>query len=108
MDFELKQKWLDALRSGEYQQGQNYLCNDSKYCCLGVLAEINGDLAPSEKESIKIVDRKYSGVPLEATFPSELMKKYGLKDTHCQQLMSLNDYDRFTFEQIADYIEETL
>lgn len=32
--------WLQALRSGEYQQGQSYLRRDDKYCCLGVACEV--------------------------------------------------------------------
>lgn len=36
-------EWVAALRSGKYKQGQRYLrsCND-EYCCLGVLADIEG------------------------------------------------------------------
>lgn len=31
-------KWLTALRSGEYRQGTGELCKkDGAYCCLGVL-----------------------------------------------------------------------
>lgn len=38
---ELKKKWLKALRSGEYQQGTNYLRTDQdEFCCLGVLCDI--------------------------------------------------------------------
>lgn len=37
-------KWVEALESGEYAQGRTYLkrgCSpDTKYCCLGVLAEV--------------------------------------------------------------------
>lgn len=41
MDSELKQKWVDALRSGDYEQGQEQLQTpDGKYCCLGVLCDI--------------------------------------------------------------------
>lgn len=42
------QKLLDALRSGEYEQGQNQLRvpgndeNDYAYCCLGVACDISG------------------------------------------------------------------
>lgn len=58
MKRELKEKWMAALRSGEYQQGRNalrvpiYACDDEgnatddvggyEYCCLGVLHEIAG------------------------------------------------------------------
>ena len=35
-------KWLAALRSGTYQQGEGRLNSHGKYCCLGVLCEIQG------------------------------------------------------------------
>jgi hypothetical protein len=37
-----KQEWIQALRSGEYQQCQGTLTNNIGYCCLGVWAKING------------------------------------------------------------------
>lgn len=37
MKAEDKAKWLEALRSGEYKQTDNTLCNGTAYCCLGVL-----------------------------------------------------------------------
>ena len=40
----VKRKWLAALRSGKYKQGDSlmYNKNDNSYCCLGVLCEIEG------------------------------------------------------------------
>jgi hypothetical protein len=35
--------WLDALRSGKYEQGTGTLCHDNKYCCLGVLEHVLDD-----------------------------------------------------------------
>ena len=41
MNPEIKAKWLAALRSGEYKQGQGTLrCGDS-FCCLGVLSDLH-------------------------------------------------------------------
>lgn len=39
---DIKENWLNALRSGKFRKGIQYLCHDDKYCCLGVLLEING------------------------------------------------------------------
>lgn len=38
----IKKLWVDALRSGEYEQGKNVLRNIEKntFCCLGVLCDI--------------------------------------------------------------------
>lgn len=39
----LQLEWLEALESGNYKQGEGYLCTpDNRYCCLGVLAELAG------------------------------------------------------------------
>lgn len=42
MDAELKAKWIAALRSGEYKQGNGRLRDGDKYCCLGVLCDVSG------------------------------------------------------------------
>ncbi len=40
MNPEIKQKWVDALRSGEYEQGNGKLYSGQGYCCLGVLCDL--------------------------------------------------------------------
>ena len=45
MNEQLYQKWIDALESGEYKDGRQFLRydhnNDTMYCCLGVLCEVS-------------------------------------------------------------------
>ena len=41
MKPEIKQKWINALRSGEYEQGRKSLRDRNKYCCLGVLCDLH-------------------------------------------------------------------
>lgn len=37
------ERWVEALRSGEYEQGQGHLVNEyNEYCCLGVFAHLEG------------------------------------------------------------------
>lgn len=45
MNQEIKKLWVDDLRSGEFEQGRNYLRRvaadgSEKFCCLAVLCEI--------------------------------------------------------------------
>lgn len=40
MDKEIKTKWTEALRSGEYEQGRHRLFKGGKFCCLGVLTDV--------------------------------------------------------------------
>jgi hypothetical protein len=37
---EVKDKWLTALRSGEYKQGPGALRRGDEFCCLGVLCDL--------------------------------------------------------------------
>jgi len=49
MKQEIKQRWIDALRSGEYPQTMGKLRDEGGYCCLGVLCELaveDGIIAP--------------------------------------------------------------
>jgi len=40
MNTEVKKKWIDALRSGKYDQGSEKLRSVTGYCCLGVLCDL--------------------------------------------------------------------
>ena len=41
MDKHIAERWVQALRSGQYQQGQGELHPDTNsYCCLGVLCDL--------------------------------------------------------------------
>jgi hypothetical protein len=41
MNPEIKAEWLKALRSGDYEQAEDALRNDSGFCCLGVLCDLH-------------------------------------------------------------------
>lgn len=60
MNPEIKQKWLEALRSGQYKQGANYLRTESAHgvchCCLGVLAEVIKDESVNGLGDVYIAD----------------------------------------------------
>jgi len=89
----LKQKWIEALRSGNYTQGQGFLCNDNKYCCLGVLAKIAGLSSESSYLLINEKDVSYiNGLPLD--------KQHKLAD--------MNDNQGKNFKDIANFIEENI
>ena len=40
MNSQVKEKWVAALRSGEYQQGTCRLRSNRGFCCLGVLTDL--------------------------------------------------------------------
>lgn len=93
MDRELRERWVTALRSGEYAQAHFSLHNELGFCCLGVLQAIDKN-APSCSQP---VDDFY-------TYADELLKEFG----GSRYFWQLNDSQRLSFPQIADYIERKL
>lgn len=92
MNAELKAKWVEALRSGEYQQGKKRLKHMGRYCCLGVLAHVAG-------EPIRRSDRC-----LSTTFE----RRIGLDSRVADDLAVMNDVNGKSFPEIAAYIEANL
>src|SRR3954468_6246696 len=104
MDQIIKQKWVEALRSGEYKQTQNYLKDPTGYCCLGVLAEvcgmkiISGDTEESSNyfNAIEIDGKGKDYQPLRDLIGNE---------AEVQNLIDMNDSDDYNFNEIANYVE---
>jgi hypothetical protein len=102
MDPVLKEKWITALRSGEFRQGREVLKRDGTYCCLGVLAEI---AAPELLADPKAGGRLY--------YPQ--LAELGVDRQAHEDLMELNDgahgredATRRSFWDIAAWIEKNL
>lgn len=101
---ELKERWVAALRSGEYKQGKSRLCRRKRYCCLGVLAEIQGELKKGNVYySQGPDDCGHSGF-LADEFERDF--HYLSRDTQ-MYLATKNDKGE-SFEDLADYIEEEI
>lgn len=54
MKKDIAKIWIDALQSGEYKQGTEYLCADGQYCCLGVLCDL---YAQNAADNLRIVEK---------------------------------------------------
>lgn len=106
MDAELKAKWLEALRSGRYDQTTGQLRNGNCFCCLGVLCdvfnpnawEIEGDWSygegPDQSHEVGVL-------------PHNFRITYGIDPVLEALLIEMNDDGR-TFSEIANYIEAKL
>lgn len=99
----LKRKWLTALRSGKYKQGEGYLRqknyhNKIEYCCLGVLCDV-----------AKVYPRWDSAFIYSRKLPSFMRDQNELTG----KLSSMNDSKKdgkhkFSFKRIANWIEKNL
>ena len=103
MSPELKQKWIAALRSGEYIQGKETLYNAraDTYCCLGVLCRVAG---------IEIGDANEGGC-LKSTVRRQLRLPIAVHDLAFQKndgSSSGRTRPVSTFPEIADWLEKRL
>jgi hypothetical protein len=110
MDAESKQKWIAALRSGDYKQARATLHHDGSYCCLGVWCAVNG-YTVGEDSIIEDGDTKpYSGflvAPDGSRQDCELVVKseaIGVSTEMQMDLATMND-NGASFSDIADWIE---
>jgi hypothetical protein len=94
MDAQLKAKWIEALRSGEFEQCHGRLTRNGAFCCLGVLAKIAGH--PLDNESS--YDRLCVAISADVHE----------RQRHKGRLVRMNDDERATFPKIAEYIETNI
>jgi hypothetical protein len=116
LDPDVKARWLDALRSGRYQQSRGALCQDedgalchiglaSSFCCIGVLGHLE-KLHQYERTS-DIVD-KFSDVFSDSLTVQGNVATEPRTMSVAMTLVEMNDGERLNFNQIADWIEEYL
>jgi hypothetical protein len=89
MDAQLKEKWVEALRSGEHQQCTGFFQSGMKFCALGILCKVAG---------VPVLIENGSG---NWPFVDEALP------VRPEVLASMNDEGK-TFSEIADYIEANL
>jgi len=132
LNEDIKRRWVEALRSGQYRQTREQLVDHNntlgpRYCCLGVLCEIavaDGVVRYDERDNTYVSEEnpsdyndtalpwavaRWAGLPLEdeyGNFPSEVPVWIEGAQTIC--LTTLNDGRDYNFDQIADVIEEKL
>lgn len=115
MNQQIKEKWMNALRSGEYSQTKGCLRTKNGFCCLGVLCDLYSKETGTGWEEFKEDEAlsTYSTFLEEiATLPKEVMEWSGLNQPNPYSenwgsLASLNDGGT-EFLKIADVIEKYL
>jgi hypothetical protein len=109
MKEKIAEKWINALRSGEYEQGKGSLRLRNKYCCLGVLCDL---YSKENNENWEMFDEKteqYSFQECLAYLPEKVQKWAGMKtcsgeiNHKIDSLTHANDKG-FTLEEIAEVI----
>lgn len=120
MKKEIKERWVAALRSGEYAQTRQRLADDDGFCCLGVLCEIaeqdqvviksgsGGRFMYTSK--VDTEDCELSILPMAvadwAEFGSNPVLDVPLKFFSEEQIAKVNDQDRIFDGRIRSSLAE--
>lgn len=114
MNKEIKQQWVEALRSGDYKQGAYALRNiNDGFCCLGVLCDIyhketgKGGWGKPHNDEYKFKDgdvgESYMHLPSGVMQWAEISSS-SPKVSSGKFISDLND-EGIPFEQIAKLID---
>lgn len=128
MDNRIKGLWLDALRSGEYEQGAGQLRNtltgynedtdsfeptgEFTYCCLGVLCDLYAKENDVEWHESDLILDKGAFPPNQIAIWAGLnvdqkVGLFGFESGEPHDVVSMNDRGE-SFETIADIIERSV
>lgn len=117
MNPEVKQIFLEALRSGDYWVGRLFLnVNNKHFCALGVLCELAVKAGITQKFTKEYAH--YYGTEskkLKSALPIAVQKWAGLKDelgsfdadSPNMSIAGVSDYHQ-DFNVVADYVERYL
>lgn len=114
MNERVKKLWLEALRSGKYEQAVGRLRIDDRFCCLGVLCDLHaketGGMWLPDPAGVEDTHMVYAGA--DCVLPGRVREWAGL-DSQSPQIegsSSLAYYNDMGegFHFIADRIEKYL
>jgi hypothetical protein len=107
--LEFRRKWVAALRSGDYIQGNGRLKMEEfpgimQHCCMGVLCEIVGIPSILDKKGTHSFRGQTEYPPQEAVLAVGLKMSIGARKSGHMSLVGMNDAG-YSFEEIANVIE---
>lgn len=106
MNPEIKTKWIEALRSGKYQQTHGVLRRGDRYCCLGVLCSLNDDGEWTECSG-EVYEFEINSKTNCSILPDPVASEAKLSLDAQGKVATLNDSGK-SFLEIANYIEANL
>lgn len=116
MKPEIKEQWMNALRSGEYSQTRGFLRTSDGFCCLGVLCDLYSKETGTKWGEYQGKFTNSSFIGEFATLPTEVVEWSGIgeqnpyvclnfSEGHYLILSAMND-SGVEFPEIADTIQK--
>ena len=103
-------EWIADLRSGQYKQVRRTLKNYSGYCCLGRACDVAATMGMGtwEDENDDSTYFCYGGEEEDVVIPQPLLDWIGISNDEQEILFQMNDIEKKTFPEIAEYIEKVI
>lgn len=116
---ENNRRWVEALRSGKYKQGQGCLHRNNTFCCLGVAHDVFGPgwaAGKDDRMEVAGISEAERSISDGINAPTGAIREtLGLPDWdgitvkrvasgRATGLAGLNDDEKLTFSQIADIV----
>lgn len=102
----VRNKYVKALRSKKYKQCYEALHKDGAFCALGVLVDIYAK--EHRRKWRKEIDGAYSIMGEAIDLPPEVSEWSGCSDDLVNAIMSYNDINRLSFDEIAALIRSNI
>jgi len=113
MKQEYKEKWLAALKSGDYCYTSSVLYQDGCFCALGVLCEVvEPNLARKATTALEggpkaLYEKLFTG--RGGLMPSKVYEITGISDSDENEVFRLNDLgDKPNYDEVIVLIERHL
>lgn len=108
MNQEIKTKWINALLSGQYKQGDHTLRKyDNTYCPLGVLCDVVDPTRWESQCGKTYFGFNYHGDIRTGFLPVSLSQALQITPSEEDKIVMMNDGGR-SFKEIAEWIKRYL
>lgn len=105
MNRALRDRWVAALRSGQYPQSKGSLRTHTGYCCLGVLCDVVDPKAWRLIPHTEVFT--HSGEGAAAYLSLDITERTHVWEDAQVELVTMND-NNWPFRAIAQWIERNL
>lgn len=106
-----KDKWVEALLSGDYAQTKHVMRGDKGYCCLGVFCDLNGIKIVKNNDTRNVkaynyMHKKLGGAGIVKASNGTIISGDG-KPAKYNKLSNMNDTG-ISFKEIAKWIKRNI
>lgn len=110
---EARRLWVEALRSGEYEQGvqnlKRVVGGVECFCCLGLGCQLFNEHEPEHAVSVELIGDTYYFDSCSASMPEIVVRWLGLNghwgNADFYESLAYHNDEGATFSEIADIIE---